>query len=65
MADALSIEPAHLLVAFLVVPAVAHICPQMGSLMTAGHAYACPLMGLLIAVTQACPSFFMVAVAAS
>ena len=46
MANVLSAELAHLLMVFLVVPAVAHICPQIGSLTMAGHACACPLMGL-------------------
>jgi hypothetical protein len=65
MADALSAEPAHPLVVFLAVPAVACVRPQTGSLTMAGHACACPLMGLLAAATQARPSFFVVAAAAS
>ena len=38
MANVLSVEPAHPLIAFLTVLALAHVCPQMGSLVTAGHA---------------------------
>ncbi len=65
MANSLSAEPAHLLVVFLVVPAVARIHPQTGSLVAAGHACACPLIGLLAAATQACPSLFVVVAAVS
>jgi len=65
MADSLSVEPAHPLMVFLIVPTVACICPQMGSLMTASHACTCPLMGLLVTVTQAHPSLFVVVVAVS
>ncbi len=65
IANALSAELACPLVVFLVVPTVAHVCPQTGSLAMAGHACTCPLMGLLVAVTQAHPSFFVVAAAAS
>jgi hypothetical protein len=65
MANVLSAEPAHPLVTFLAVPAVAHVCPQTGSLVMAGYACACPLIGLLAAATQARLSFFVVAAAAS
>jgi len=65
MANALSAEPAHLLMMFLAVPAVARVCPQMGSLTMASYACTCPLMGLLAAATQARPSFFVVVAAAS
>ena len=65
MANALSAEPAHPLMMFLVVPTVARVCPQTGSLAMASYACACPLMGLLAAATQAHPSFFVVVAAAS
>ena len=65
VADALSAEPARLLVAILAVSAVACVRPQTDSLAMAGHACTCPLMGLLAAATQAHPSLFVVAAAAS
>jgi len=65
MADLLSAEPAHPLVVFLVVLTVAHVHPQMGSLMMAGHACTCLLMGLLAAATQAYLSLFVVVAAVS
>ena len=65
MANVLSAEPAHLLMAFLVVPTVACIRPQTGSLMMAGHACTCLLMGLLAAATQAYLSLFVVVAAVS
>ena len=65
MANALSAEPAHPLMTFLAVPAVAHVCPQTGSLTMASYACACPLMGPLAAATQARLSFFVVVAAVS
>jgi hypothetical protein len=62
MANVLSAKLAHPLMVFLMVPAVAHIHPQTGSLMMAGHACACPLMGLLAVATQAHLSLFVAAV---
>jgi len=54
IADVLSAEPAHPLMA---VPAVAYVHPQVGSLIMAGHTCACPLIGLLVMVTRLTQAF--------